>query len=363
MYKSTTITIGLVIVFISSVVKLFEITDWNLLNSMNENMVLGYAGIQLSSLAFCLNSAESLLDVSSGHIDEDKYQKQSIYAILYSLYEYLGTIKSDKNVQYRFTFNTWGIASQPSLFNSSDPERFGKTAYKSLILFDETQRLITSKLKNNDKLKILEVGCGTGAGANLITSEIKREFMGIEIEYFALDMQLAAIQICRDIHESEALKCVQGNGKHLPFDNDTFDVVVISETHIAEIDIDEETDTIINQIVRVLKNEGLFVWGNALFTETWNDIIRYLPTKQFKSCGVKNVTKGAIRAREEDKERVEEMWRTVVDQMVLFQWYSKCEHFIKQLLFNFYRHPGTNLFNTMVNGTDSYMQICNQIQK
>eukprot|EP00483_Globobulimina_turgida_P004121 UN04129 len=184
-----------------------------------------------------------------------------------------------------------------------------------------------------------------------------------KIKYTALDMQLAAITTCKALHESISLECVQGNGMSLTFETNAFDMIIISETHIAEIDIDPETEKIIDEIIRVLKNNGLFLWGNALFTRTWTEIIQYLPTKNFKSCGIENVTKGAILARDGDKERCDRIWEEIVSKMVLFQWYPTCKSFIKTLLFNFYRMPGTNLYNTMVNGTDSYMQICSKMQK
>eukprot|EP01084_Bolivina_argentea_P283421 485396_1 len=350
--------IGVAFLLIAFVMKnLF--TNMDFLTSMNENRILSSIEIQLGAFAFCLTGSH-LMNSSNGRVDEIHYDKQSIYSVLYSLYDYLGQIESDNNISYQFTFNTWGFG--PSLFDSNDPERFGKTAYKSLLLFEEIEQMIEQKVSKNETIKILEVGCGTGAGANLIVNEISKQYTR-NIKYIALDMQLAAIKTCKDIHESDLLQCVQGNGMNLTFNNNIFDIVIISETHIAEDIVDSETEIIINEIIRVLRDGGFFVWGNALCTDTWNDIINYLPTKQFESCGANNVTSGAIDARDGDKERVEMMWDSIHERLILFQWYSKCDYMVKTLMFNFYRHPGTDLYDSMVNGRHSYMQICSRMKK
>ena len=357
------VIVGIVIILIS-----FKFAQYDLLNSMNENLILDYASMEVAIFGFCLSSSTyDTINIDNGHVAEEDYQKQSIYSVLYSLYDYIGTVNSDKGVNYHFTFNTWGFHSNSSTFAENDPERFGKTAYKSLVLFDEIQNLISSKVSSNKKLRILEVGCGTGAGANLISSELVQENPTLDITYTALDMQLAAINLCKKLHavNNPNLNCVQGNGMNLPFDDNTFDIVIVSETHIAEIDVDEESKIILQQIKRVLVDNGYFVWGNALFTHTWNDIIyNHLPKQLgFTSCGINNVTSGAIKAREEDEKRVKGYWEEITSRFMSLKYYAKCNHYVKQLLLNFYRHPGTNLFNTMVNGTDSYMQICNKIRK
>jgi (2R)-sulfolactate sulfo-lyase subunit beta len=41
---------------------------------------------------------------------EADYTKQSVYALLYSMYRSVGTVSSEHGVPYEFTFNTWGYA-------------------------------------------------------------------------------------------------------------------------------------------------------------------------------------------------------------------------------------------------------------
>merc|ERR1719230_516400 len=133
-----------------------------------------------------------------GDIENDDYVQGSIYAILYALYKNTGIVTSNLGVPYQFTFNTWGIA--PSPYPVEDPQRHGKAAYRGLVEF----QVVT------DSPRIVEIGCGTGAGANLITRELLPK-----ANYLAIDMQLAAVRRCKSIHGNATnpnLKCVQAPG-------------------------------------------------------------------------------------------------------------------------------------------------------
>ena len=90
-----------------------------------------------------------------------------------------------EGVEYQFTFNTWGIAN-PDGYPPNDPERHGKNAYAGLVNMPEAKAYMA---EHGDSPKIVEIGCGTGAGANLITREIIPK-----AHYVAIDMQKAAIE-------------------------------------------------------------------------------------------------------------------------------------------------------------------------
>jgi SAM-dependent methyltransferase len=133
------------------------------------------------------------------------------------------------------------------------------------------------------------------------------------VDYTAVDMQKAAIKTCKEKHAvgNDRLHCVWveggvGNeGNRVTIPDSSIDVVVISETHIAEANIGPEEKAIFSDIVRVLKPGGIFVWGNALPTYVWDQAAEYLPKIGFEPCGELNHTKGAILARDEDKKRVD----------------------------------------------------------
>ena len=75
------------------------------------------------------------------------------------------------------------------------------------------------------------------------------------------------------------------------------------------------------------------------------------------------MTAEAVRARELDHKRTEIYVRKALDKFHGFKipvLGKRREFEAEQALKNFYRHPGTNLFENMVNGTDSYRVVCFQ---
>jgi hypothetical protein len=100
-----------------------------------------------------------------GDIENDDYDKESIYSLLYAMYANAGTVTSDRGVDYEFTFNTWGISpsttpkySGPS-YGPEDPQRHGKAAYAGLVSLAPAKAYLAA---NGDKPKIVEIGWGRG---------------------------------------------------------------------------------------------------------------------------------------------------------------------------------------------------------
>lgn len=261
----------------------------DLLKGYSSDVVLSGWQLQLAITGFCLSSLpttllepERGLDVGGdfdfekdGDIENEDYTKASIYSLLYATYANSGTVMSEHGVPYEFTFNTWGIAGGP--YPDEEPQRMGKNAYAGLVSFPQVKEYLREV---TDAPRIVEIGCGTGAGANLISRELIPK-----AEYIAIDMQAAAIQRCKAIHgnaENPGLTCVHepgGVGNNGNFVRDGYghkvqdnsvDFVIISETHIADIEIGKEEREIFAEIKRILKPGGMFLWGNALPTRVWD---------------------------------------------------------------------------------------------
>jgi SAM-dependent methyltransferase len=295
-----------------------------------------------------------------GDIENDDYAQASIYAILYAMYKNTPNLISPHGLTYQFTFNTWGIA--PSPYPETDPQRHGKAAYAALVTQPAAMEYAEQLATEGGTLSIMEIGCGTGAGANLITREVWPT-----AQYLALDMQQAAINTCQAIHatpDNPNLTCqlvpngVGNGGNRAPREDSSVDFVIISETHIADIAIGDLEKEIFREIRRVLKPGGLFLWGNAIPTRVWEEADVALPALGFELVNSKNHTQGAVIARDEDKERVD----MVIDQLLapypvmkLPYFGPKCHLVSERLIANFYRHPGTALYLKMTTGYDSYM--------
>merc|ERR1719440_15620 len=113
----------------------------DLLKGLSSDTKLRPWQLQMAVSAFCLSSvpeklmvAENLDGAASretganfetdGNVEDEDYEKSSIYSLLYALYASTGVVTSDKGVPYQFTFNTWGFS--PSPFPEDDPQRHGK---------------------------------------------------------------------------------------------------------------------------------------------------------------------------------------------------------------------------------------------
>jgi len=350
----------------------------NVLSGFTGEKTLGPWTLQGVATAFCFSPLPWTLEtkddfqeddigdkydfMQDGDINEEDYTKDSIYAILYSIYQALGKAPSPSGTGYQFTFNTWGISNVDWIQSEAEPQRHGKAAYQGLVEFKEVRRY----LEANPNPQIVEIGCGTGAGANLITQLIPG------CQYTAFDMQKAAIDTCNVLHakNNPRLKCewVPGgvggsSGSNAPVPDGSVDIVVISETHIAEATIGPEERAIFKEIIRMLKPGGFFVWGNALPTAVWHMAEPVLAELGMEACGSLNHTQGAVVARLEDEKRVDMYVEHLINHFPVMSVPfigKRCAHVTDRLIKNFYRHPGTKLFKQMETGAHSYMHLCHR---
>ena len=215
---------------------------FNFLNCLDSNVEIHPNMLSVYTTMFCLspmpgfllNDRENRAAViplgnssftfaETGNIEDTDYAQESIYAIFYTLYK-TTKLTSQHGIDYQFTFNTWGFLpktintkienekqsgvagvlgnlkqkNSPALahydfikrFPELDPERFGKSAYASLITQSAALEYMQrhnvgtgdgTQLERDGTVKpveIVEIGCGTGAGANLITRKIVRNSRG-----------------------------------------------------------------------------------------------------------------------------------------------------------------------------------------
>lgn len=117
------------------------------------------------------------------------------------------------------------------------PEKIYHTL-RAKALSSEMRKIITHT-------DVLEIGCGTG----LITKEIQAT------NIIAVDINEWAMEQARIHANKNNVKVMYGNAEELPFKEDSFDFVVCAEVleHLVHI------KTAINEIYRVLKNEGMLI--------------------------------------------------------------------------------------------------------
>jgi len=305
-----------------------------------------------------LTERNKKISMTDGDILETDYDKQSIYSLLYSLYRSVGKVPSETGELYELTFNTWGYAWPaawgPAPSKPTDTERYGMNAYTGLYQFDAVKEYVA---KRDGKVHVVEMGCGTGAGANLTC--------GVTLPkctYEAVDMQRAAIETCKRKfvpRHNGRLVATWADATKMTVKDGAADFVAVNETHVTEQPgrATEEDKVFFKTAHRHLKPGGYLVWGNAIPDSTWKPCFEVLESLGMKQIEVRDVTKEAVIARDEDKRRVDLYVDAAINSFFGFRipvLGNKKRAEAEFAMKNFYRNPGTNLYRKMTDGTDTY---------
>ena len=96
--------------------------------------------------------------------------------------------------------------------------------------------------------EILEIGSGRGGGANYISKYLKpKTITGLDIAY-------NAVKLANEKYSREGLSFVQGNAEKLPFNDESFDLVINVESCHAYGSV----PTFLKEVKRVLRAGGYF---------------------------------------------------------------------------------------------------------
>jgi SAM-dependent methyltransferase len=299
-----------------------------------------------------------------GHIEEADYTKQSIYALLYSLYRSVGEVQDEHGRPYEFTFNTWGYAwperwGLPPV-SEQDPQRFGKNAYSGLFHFDAVQRLVRER---EGRVHVVELGCGTGAGADHVCEHVLPR-----CTYEAVDMQMAGVLTCRKKFAPRhrgRLVATHADATRVPIDDEVADLVAVCETHVTDQGevMTEEDRKFFRSARRILKPGGYFVWGNAIPDEAWQASFDFMESIGMRIVEVDDVTAEAVVARDQDRPRIEAYIEQALARFPAFHVpvlgpgrRKEAELAMKNLC----RHPGTRLYEDMRSRSDTYKIVLAQ---
>lgn len=110
---------------------------------------------------------------------------------------------------------------------------------------------IRDYLKGSKFDKLLDVGCGTAFLIDLLSKDHDANFYG-------LDLSDKMIDIARSKKIKNA-EFVVGKSNELPYDNDTFDIVVCSQSfhHYPY------QDKAVEEVYRVLKKDGIYILSDS----------------------------------------------------------------------------------------------------
>ena len=120
--------------------------------------------------------------------------------------------------------------------------------------------------------KILEVSCGHGGGASYLTRTFQPK------SYTGLDLNPEGIRFCRERHPVAGLNFIQGDAEALPFEANSFDVVInVEASHCYP-----HFPRFLAEVARVLRPGGCFVYADFRFRERhaeWDAAMAAAPMK------------------------------------------------------------------------------------
>ncbi len=155
-------------------------------------------------------------------------------------YNYLHSHKAIWNIRV----SNYGYAPvDEDLAHYDTNHRYGLQLYKELVK-NHTGYLIS------DKSKIVEVGCGKGAGAEFLINTFKPE------SYTGIDFSESAIDFCREYYKISQTKFICAAADKLPVKQDSADVVInVESSHIYP-----DISNFFNEVCRILKPGGRFLF-------------------------------------------------------------------------------------------------------
>jgi ubiquinone/menaquinone biosynthesis C-methylase UbiE len=339
----------------------------DIFTNLSEQSSYSMPKLQAIITAWVMNSpfeGGSKVSTNNGHVAEEDYTKQSVYSLLYSLYRSVGTVKSDLGTPYEFTFNTWGYV-WPAAWGKApsgpdDPQRFGRNAYTGLYHFDRIQKLVAEK---KGLVHVVEMGCGTGAGADHVCTSVLPK-----CTYEAVDMQFAAVSTCRKKfvgRHSHRLVATRADATNLPIGDAVADIVAVCETHVTDQGqvMTEEDRKFFRSAKRILKPGGFLTWGNAIPDMAWQPSFDFMESIGMKVVEVVDVTEEGVRARDEDKARIQAYIDQALDKFGAFRIpvYGPRKRLEAELAMkNLCRDPGTRLYDDMKTRGDTYKVVLAQ---
>jgi len=145
-------------------------------------------------------------------------------------------------------------------------------------------------LKGQD---VLEVGCGCGGGSSFI---MKRH---LPRSYSAVDQAKEAIEFCNRRYSIPRLSFSSGKAESLPFEKETFDVVInVESSHCYG-----SLDSFLKEVQRVLRLDGYFLFADFRHKDQMDELRGRLESSGFQFLKEEIITSHVLQAMELDHER------------------------------------------------------------
>lgn len=136
--------------------------------------------------------------------------------------------------------------------------------------------------------KVLEVGCGRGAGAFFLAKTFSPE------EIKGVDLSSENITVANKLYQHHNLSYLQGDSENLPFADNSFDVIInVESSHCYG-----SMTKFMQEVARVLKPNGIFSWADLRPIGDLNKLNISFTKSGLKEIKRKEITANVIRALE-----------------------------------------------------------------
>ncbi len=211
------------------------------------------------------------------------------------VYQYLAS--KYKNAKH-WTFMNYGYANEdttlnPVLNEEDEADRYFIQLYHKV-----------ANIKNLDGCKVLEVGSGRGGGSSYVKRYLK------PAEMIGLDIANSAVKFCKKRHKVEGLSFEQGNAEALPFNDESFDLVINVESSHAYGSVEK----FVQEVKRVLKPEGFFSITDHREKDRFEEFKSELESSGMKIIEETNINKNVALAIEVDDNRKSEAIKEMVGE-------------------------------------------------
>ncbi|TMD66298.1 MAG: class I SAM-dependent methyltransferase [Chloroflexi bacterium] len=142
-------------------------------------------------------------------------------------------------------------------------------------------------------LDVLEVGCGRGGGASYIMRYLQPNFM------IGVDISEKAVAFCNRYHAVEGLSFCEGDAESLPFDENTFDVIVNVESSLCY----GSMERFLREVFRVLRPNGYFLFTDFRSKDEIDVLRKQLMNSGLEVLKEESITPNVLKALDCDNTR------------------------------------------------------------
>ncbi len=248
-----------------------------------------------------------------------KHYKKLFWRVFYN---YIGTI----GILRKARFLNHGIIE--------DGETIELDAYNPLLFRKLSQNLYLHLMREAtiDGKNYLEIGCGRGAGLELLMNHYK------PAKAVGVDISDANIRYGKKLNKGNAVEFIRGDAEKQIFPNKSFDVVLnLESSHCYASKMN-----FYKNVFAILKDDGTFLYSDLF----WHDDQTAAMEKQFDELGF---------YIEKKTDNTKPIMRSIELQASIRKHYVKGKISPNKKLSDMVALPGTPLYDGLTNGTIKYL--------